>query len=70
MRLIGVNDKIVRSRLEDGPRNAKYLHHDIQNEFFSLMAANIKREIADEVAKSGYFALIVDESKDISKTEQ
>lgn len=70
MRLISMTDETVRKRLETGPRNAKYLHHDIQNEFLSLMAANIKNEIAQEVSKAKYFALIVDESKDISKTEQ
>ena len=42
----------------------------MQNEIIAIMADMIREQISDEVGDTGYFALIVDESKDISKKEQ
>lgn len=52
------------------PRNAKYTHHDIQNEILDIMANMIRDQISGEIQDAELFALMVDESKDLSKTEQ
>lgn len=68
--LFGKYDEIVKQKIQDLPARAKYTHHDIQNEIIGIMANMIIREISEEVKASKYFALLVDETKDIRKTEQ
>lgn len=53
-----------------GLQDAKYLHHDVQNKFLSIIATALKDEIASEVLISGFFALIVDKTCHITKTKQ
>ncbi len=70
--VIGKFDSTVHRKLESNsnPSNAKYVHHNIQNEIFNVMAEMIRKQISDEVKDAEHFALLVDESKDISKKEQ
>uniref|UniRef100_A0A672IQM3 TTF-type domain-containing protein n=1 Tax=Salarias fasciatus TaxID=181472 RepID=A0A672IQM3_SALFA len=68
--VIGLFDPVVKKKLDNNPSNAKYIHHDIQNEIFSVMAKMIRTQISDEVRDAEYFAILVDESKDVSKKEQ
>lgn len=63
-------DEIVKKKIADLPGNAKYTHHDIQNEIINIMANMIKVEISDEIKNADHFSLLVDETKDVSKTEQ
>ena len=63
-------DEIIQKKLESCPSNAKYIHHDIQSEIINIMAGMITSEISEEVKDAEYFALLVDETKDVSKTEQ
>lgn len=70
LRLLTKYDDVVKRKLQDLPRNAKYTHHNIQNEIINIMANMIRSEISDEVKVSKHFALLVDETKDVSKTEQ
>jgi len=68
--LIGKFDKTVGKNISDNPRNAKYTHHDIQDELIELMSNMVRDQISGEVQEAGVFTLMVDESKDVSKKEQ
>ncbi|XP_076322009.1 52 kDa repressor of the inhibitor of the protein kinase-like [Tachypleus tridentatus] len=62
-------DEIVKNKLSD-PGNAKYTRHDIQNELLDIIAGMIRKDISKEVMEAEHFALMVDETKDVSKQEQ
>ncbi|XP_040072179.1 zinc finger MYM-type protein 1-like [Ixodes scapularis] len=68
--LVAKSDAILLKKLENGPANAKYTHHSIQDEILSAMSDIVLRRFKTEVDSAQCFALIVDESRDISKTEQ
>ena len=68
--LIGKFNDTVQSKLQNLPGNAKYTHHSIQNEIIELLASSIRKEICDEVVSAENFAIMVDETKDVSKIEQ
>ncbi|XP_076356908.1 zinc finger MYM-type protein 1-like [Tachypleus tridentatus] len=67
--MISRYDEIVKRKLS-GPGNAKYTHHDIQNELLDITAGMIRKDISKEVMEAEHFALMVDETKDVSKQEQ
>ncbi|XP_076323598.1 uncharacterized protein LOC143232282 [Tachypleus tridentatus] len=67
--MISRYDEIMKKKLS-GPGNAKYTHHDIQNELLDIIVGMIGKNISKEVMKAEHFALIVDETKDVSKQEQ
>ncbi|XP_076315943.1 zinc finger MYM-type protein 1-like [Tachypleus tridentatus] len=62
-------DEIAKKKLS-GPGNAKYTHHDIQNELLDIIAGMIRKDISKEVMEAEHFALMVNETKDVSKQEQ
>lgn len=64
------NDDFLKSKIDSLPLNAKYLSHDIQDEFFQIMADLVLVKINEELNKSLWCSVIADESKDISKTGQ
>ncbi|CAK6982924.1 zinc finger MYM-type protein 1-like%2C partial [Scomber scombrus] len=68
LHVIAKFDPTVDKKLATNPSNAKYAHHDIQNEIFAVMAEMIRKKISDEVRDAVCFAVLVDES--ISKKEQ
>jgi len=70
MTMLSKHDPIISSRLIDGPKNAQYLHHDIQNSLIKIMVDQIKFSIANEIEEAKYFAVMADETKDLSKQEQ
>lgn len=70
LHVIAKFDPTVDRKLATNPSNAKYTHHDIQNEIFAVMAEIIRKKISDEVRDAECFAVLVDESKDTSKKEQ
>lgn len=70
MRLVSEHDEIVLSRLTKGPQNAVYTSPEVQNEVVNIMAQSVQLEIAREVSDCGVFALLADESRDVSKKEQ
>lgn len=47
-----------------------YTHHIVQNEILSIMSRMVFESIVNEMKESKYFAILADETKDISKTEQ
>ncbi|XP_076372827.1 uncharacterized protein LOC143257672 [Tachypleus tridentatus] len=67
--MISRYDEIVKKKLS-GPGNAKYMHHDIQNELLDIIAGMIRKDISKEVMEAEHFALMVDETKDVNKQEQ
>lgn len=64
------HNPLLKEKLKHGAQNAKYTHHSIQNEIISISAKLVSQEISNEVRECDYFAVMVDETKDISKTEQ
>ena len=67
---LGKFNPIIKKKSDTLPSCAKYTHHDIQNEIIEIMARVVKNQICDEVRAAENFAIMVDETKDISKTEQ
>jgi Domain of unknown function (DUF4371) len=47
-----------------------YTHHSIQNEILTIFSDAILRKIIDQVAQSHSFAIVMDGTQDINKTEQ
>lgn len=70
LHLISEHDPIVKSRLQDGPRNATYTSHVIQDELIHLLAKNVRMKICEEVKTARYFSIIADESRDVARQEQ
>lgn len=61
---------VVRKRLTEGPRNATFLGHALQNELLAVMAGKVMEKIQAEVCEAHYYTIMADETKDISKKEQ
>ncbi len=71
--------QLLYHRAEDSPalrhllqteNNRKYLSHDIETEMLECMSHSVLRQPASDIRNHGYFAVIVDESREISCTEQ
>lgn len=67
MNIISHFDNLVKKKIYD-PRIAR--HHSIQNEIIYIMSNMIINNIFSEINESMYFPIMVDETKDIRKTEQ
>ncbi|XP_076330049.1 zinc finger MYM-type protein 1-like [Tachypleus tridentatus] len=52
--MISRYDEIVKKKLS-GPGNAKYMHHDIQNELLGIIAGMIRKDISKEVMEAEHF---------------
>ena len=63
-------DPIVANRLQRGPQNALYTSHNIQNTFINIVATLVRKRICTSIERAGYYSLLVDETKDLSKDEQ
>lgn len=70
LHLLGKFDGTVSKKLSSGPGNAKYVHHDIQNELIDIMACILREQVSNEVKLGEHFTLMVDETNDVSKKEQ
>ena len=68
--VIAKHDPIVQDYIDKGPKTATYLSPDIQNSILQIMGKMIRGSICDEVRQAGYFSLMADETKDMSKQEQ
>ncbi len=60
LNLMSDHDTVVKSRLQDGPRNASYTSHMIQDELVHLLAKNVRIKICEEVKLAGYYTIIVE----------
>ena len=63
-------DVTLASHLRNAPRNATYLSHRIQNELIELCGDHIIAHIVKKAKEAIFFSVLVDESADVSKTEQ
>ncbi|XP_026819519.1 zinc finger MYM-type protein 1-like [Rhopalosiphum maidis] len=52
------------------PNNSKYIIPSMQNEILTVFGQMVRDKISNELQKCEYFAIMVDETKDISKIEQ
>ena len=67
---IASHDSIIQEYIDKGPKNATYLSPEIQNSILQIMGDKIRGTICEQVQQSGYFSLMADETKDMSKQEQ
>ena len=70
LNLLASDNPTFKSQRANVARNAEYLHHDIQNDLLHICASMILNVIVDEVVTAGSFAIMVDESADLTLTEQ
>ena len=60
----------LRHRIEKSADNAKYTSNDTQNDLLKCASNIVLRYITNEVRIAYQFAIIADETRDISKVEQ
>ena len=48
----------------------KYISHEVQNKFLSIMALRVLREIASSLQLAVFYTVMVDETTDMSNQEQ
>ena len=70
MDLLSRHDQIIHDRLAHGPKNAKYTSPTIQNNIIAIMASQVRSSICSSVHKAGFYSIMADETKDLSKKEQ
>ena len=68
--MISNHDTAVKNKVQNGPRNAVYTSHGIQDDLLKLLGNNVVSIICNKVRESGFYSIIVDESRDSSKQEQ
>ncbi|CAF2082966.1 unnamed protein product [Rotaria magnacalcarata] len=69
LRCASETDPLIKSIFEDSTGNASYLSHDIQYELIHIMSNEIREEISFMLNNNKY-ALMADECRDISGTQQ
>ncbi|XP_069482613.1 zinc finger MYM-type protein 1-like [Ambystoma mexicanum] len=69
MELLAKHDHTVKRKMTS-QKNATYLGHSTQNEIIDCLAEIVRTSVINEVAQSGAFSIMVDETKDIAKKEQ
>ncbi|XP_034093508.1 zinc finger MYM-type protein 1-like [Gymnodraco acuticeps] len=68
--VVSKHDPLVKRRLSQGPRNAKYTSKGTQNEMLECLAEIVREDIIKEVKESEHFFILADETKDMKKIEQ
>ena len=63
-------DETLRKHVINSPKNATYLSPDIQNEIIEVCGKLIQQEIVNRVNQNKYFAILGDETLDVSGKEQ
>ncbi|XP_022003888.1 uncharacterized protein LOC110901365 [Helianthus annuus] len=66
-RLAYYNDDVAKVILKNAPYNSKYISSDIQQEILSIMENKVRKHIRSEL-RDAWFCVMVDESRDESKT--
>ena len=70
LNLVAIHDPVIKERLRNGPKNAKYTSPDIQNTLINVMARTVQESICSSVRKAGAYTILADETKDYSKKEK
>ena len=68
--LLVKENSVLHDHLENAPRISKYTSPDIQNEIIFFLAKQILDGIIDHCKRSVIYALIADESTDVTNKEQ
>ena len=63
-------DLDLQQHLKSCPKNAKYTSHCIQNELINLCGNQIRNKIIASIRNASVFAVLADETADVSCTEQ
>ena len=56
--------------MESSPGNAKYTSKTTQNDLLKAVSAIMVEKIVDEIKRAGFYSIIADETRDISRIEQ
>ena len=68
--LVAKHDPVVAEKFFHGPRNTLYTSPRIQNNIINIMANMVRQQICTSVQQAGYYSILADETKDMSKQEQ
>ena len=68
LKLLAEEDKVFTEWIEK--KTSKYISHDVQNEILELLALSILREVTAKIRNSNFYALMMDETRDVSNKEQ
>ena len=63
-------DVAVSEKILTAPKNARYLHYEIQNEIIHICGDQIINVLLKQINDSEYFSVLADETTDISGIEQ
>ncbi|CAF1312339.1 unnamed protein product [Didymodactylos carnosus] len=64
-------DEVIKNHLKTCSRNAMYMSPQIQNELIQICAEIVKKKILKElISSSAFYSILVDETSDVSGTEQ
>ena len=70
LQLIAKLDETVEARLRNDLRNASYTLPSIQNTVLHILGSMVRKEICTSMRNAGVYSILVDETKDCSKTKQ
>ena len=68
--LVANHDPVIKEKLSNGPKNAIYTSHSIQDELLQIIAKNGRVTICQKLRDAGFFSILADETRDTSKKEQ
>lgn len=68
--LLAAHNDELKHRLSNSPKNCKYTSNYTQNDLLLAACDTILDQISTEVRKAGVFAVMADESRDVSRVEQ
>lgn len=70
LKLRSTDNTLLKQKFLDRDKFFNYVHHDVQNEMIEIMADLIRQYILDDVKKSKYLSVLLDETPDVSHHEQ
>lgn len=70
LNVLSKHDPIVKAHLTEGPKNAVYTSHVIQNELLHIVANEARNIICQGVKQADFYSILVDETQDSGKDEQ
>ena len=70
LKLVASQDGDLKRRLEKCPGNATYISKTTQNDLLIAASDVIKEQISSSINRSGFFSVIADEARDVSRMEQ
>lgn len=67
---IDAGDDVLKNHLQNCPKNASFISKTTQNDLIDCCASVILDKIVNAIKESKYFSILVDETTDISTSEQ